>query len=144
MRWVSGMNPKLGLTVVAICLLFMGWCWASEDSDPSDAPVPVRSWSALPRTVELEVLNAGGIRGAARDAAIRLRRGGLDVVQWGNAAERDMDTVNPRVPRILVRTGDTVGVGRVMEILGHAEVVEAPDDRNLVDLTVLIWRDSTP
>ncbi len=101
-----------------------------------------RDWDALPRTVTVEVWNGGGEPGAARDAALRLRRGGLDVVNWENAPAAQRDTA-PRPTRVLVRGGDSTGAGRVAEILGPIEVIDAPDPTRLVDLTVVVMRDSS-
>lgn len=100
-------------------------------------PTGPRRWEPLGRRVEVEVLNSGGIVGAGRAGMMLLRRAGLDVVYLGNAeaALRDRDR-----NQVLVRRGDTAGVGRVVEALGDAEVVEAPDSTRLVDLTVLLGR----
>jgi hypothetical protein len=130
----------LVLGVVAVGLLILaGRRWAGGASRSTDGVAVEREWRPLARKVEVEVLNAGGGAGAARDAALRLRRGRLDVVYWGNASEGDRDSM-PRRPRIMVRRGDTAGVGRVREVLGDAEVVDAPDTVPLVDLTVIVWR----
>lgn len=94
---------------------------------------------ALPRRVTVEVLNAGGVAGYARDATLALREGGLDVVFFGNAPPRLRDTTLVR-HRVLVRRGDTLGVGRIREVLGEITVVEEPDATRLVDLTVLLAR----
>lgn len=96
-------------------------------------------WEPFPRTIEIEVLNGGGSAGAARDAALRLRRARFDVVSWGNAPSALVDTAT-RNARILVRRGDTSGVGRIAAVLGRADVVDAPDPTRLVDLTVLVPR----
>ena len=106
---------------------------ASADSGPE------RAWQPLPRIVTVEVHNGGGTPGAARDAALRLRRARLDVVDWGNAPVDLRDTTIGRV-RVLVRRGDTTGIGRVAEVFGKVEVIEAPDPRRLVDLTVVVPR----
>ena len=132
-RWlVAG-----GVTLVALLLLGRRWV---ADGAVDAAQAVARDWPPLDRHVVVEVLNAGGKAGAARDASLRLRKGGLDVVYWGNAREADRDTA-PRRPRILVRRGDTAGTGRVQEVLGAAEVVDAPDSIPLVDLTIQVWRD---
>ncbi len=102
-----------------------------------------RAWPPLPRRVTVEVLNASRVDGLARDATLRLRRTGLDVVIFDNAATADVDTVR-RSHRIFVRRGDTLGVGRVIEAIGTAEVVAVPDASRLVDLSVLLARDVPP
>jgi hypothetical protein len=42
--------------------------------------------------------------------------------------------------RVLVRRGDTTGAGRVAEVFGSIDLVDAPDARRLVDLTVVVPR----
>jgi hypothetical protein len=92
----------------------------------------------LPRKVTVEVLNSGGNIGAARVGMLLLRRARLDVVYFGNADSAQSGRVRNQV---LVRRGDTTGVGRVIEALGNAEIVEAPDLARLVDLTVLLGKE---
>jgi hypothetical protein len=132
--WVVGL-------FVLVAAVMLGRRWVDGPDTRTPASAADRDWSPLGRSVEVEVLNAGGVSGSARDASLRLRRAGLDVVYWGNAREADRDTT-PRPPRILVRRGDTAGVGRVQEVLGEAEVVARPDSVPMVDLTVIVWRDS--
>ncbi|MGH7582475.1 MAG: LytR C-terminal domain-containing protein [Gemmatimonadales bacterium] len=104
----------------------------SADHLPAEAAFP-----PLPQHVTVEVLNAGGVPGAARTAALRLRHAGLDVVFIGNAAD---GRENSDSTRILVRTGDSAGSGRVTAVLGPARVIDAPDSTRLVDLTILVGR----
>ncbi len=88
----------------------------------------------------LEVLNPGRQVGAARTATLRLRRQGLDVVYFGNLT----DTALARRERnlVYVRRADTTGIGRVIVALGDAEIVDRPDASRLVDLTVILGRQS--
>ena len=97
------------------------------------------TWPPLPRRVTVQVRNAGGHDGGARAATMQLRAGGLDVVLFDDAPPALRDPAR-RTHRILVRRGDTLGVGRVIELLGPAEVEDAPDGTVLVDLTVLVSR----
>jgi hypothetical protein len=92
----------------------------------------------LPRKVTVEVLNSGGNVGAARLGMLLLRRARLDVVNFGNADSAQSGRIRNQV---LVRRGDTTGVGRVIEALGAAEVIDAPDSTRLVDLTVLLGKE---
>jgi hypothetical protein len=96
-------------------------------------------WPPLPRRVTVQVRNAGGHDGGARAATLQLRAAGLDVVLFDDAPPGLRDPAR-RTHRILVRRGDTLGVGRIIEVLGPAEVEEAPDAAMLVDLTVLVSR----
>jgi hypothetical protein len=122
-------------TVLPLLAVIVG-CGDAGDRAADRRPDP------LPRPVTVEVWNGGGVPGAARDAALRLRRGGLDVVHWENAPAAHRDTAFGPV-RVLVRGGDTLGTGRVAEVLGATEVIDAPDPTRLVDLTVVVRRDSS-
>ncbi|MGH7524213.1 MAG: LytR C-terminal domain-containing protein [Gemmatimonadales bacterium] len=89
----------------------------------------------------VEVLNAGGPPGAARVGTLLLRRARLDVVAFGNAAPALAHQLQNEV---MVRRGDTTGVGRVIAVLGSAQVVDALDSTRMVDLTVLLGRQFVP
>jgi hypothetical protein len=132
------------LRIVASVLAFAGlvtvaWRATHRGGEASAESGLERTWQSLPRIVTVEVHNGGGTPGAARDAALRLRRARLDVVAWGNAPVNLRDTTTGQV-RVLVRRGDTTGTGRVAEVFGNVEVIEAPDPRRLVDLTVVVPR----
>ncbi|MDX2207079.1 MAG: LytR C-terminal domain-containing protein [Gemmatimonadales bacterium] len=101
------------------------------------------SWDPLPRRVTVEVRNAAMVTGAARDATIRLRRAGLDVVVFDNPPPELRDPGRER-HRILVRRGDTLGCGRIIEAIGPADILEVPDASRLVDLTVLLGNPASP
>lgn len=123
----------IGAIVVA------GVVWSLRTPDPAQ-PDDVPAWTPLPRVVQVEVLNAGAAIGAARVATEMLREGRLDVVYYGNA-----DSTWRRAERnaIVVRRGDTVGVGRARDVLGSAEVIERDDRSRLVDLTIILGREFT-
>jgi len=88
--------------------------------------------------VTVEVLNASGRAGYARRATRALREAGLDVLFYGNAAQRRDTTV------ILVRTGDVGGGRRVARALGAGEVMTRSDGTRRVDVSVLLGRDWVP
>jgi hypothetical protein len=138
-------RPASGLYLVA--LLACGGGGGQAPGGGEALAQPVGTWPALPRRVTVQVRNAGGHDGGARAATLQLRAGGLDVVLFDDAPPALRDPVR-RTHRILVRRGDTLGVGRIIELLGPAEVEEAPDASVLVDLTVLVARpapaDTTP
>jgi hypothetical protein len=94
----------------------------------------------LPDHVTVEVLNPTAVAGAGRLGALLLRQAGLDVVYYGSA---DAARRTPLRSVILVRGGDTTGVGRALAVLRHADVVRAPDATRLVDLSVILGRDFT-
>lgn len=81
--------------------------------------------------VRVEVLNAGGTPGVARDATAALRDLGLDVVYYGNA---ENFTEEPSV--VLDRVGRSDVARAVAEALGIRAVVSEPDSNLFVDVTV--------
>lgn len=100
---------------------------AATQQEPTTRPKPVA-----------EVLNASGITGAAYGATLRLRHAGIDVVYYGPGKSADSALAQTQ---ILVRRGDTTGVGRIQAALGSAVITDAPDPARLVDLSVMIGRD---
>lgn len=90
---------------------------------------------SLPRHVRVEVMNSAAPLGAAGRATTLLRHGGLDVVLLTNAPSA---LRGRRDNEILVRRGDTTGVGRIIDVLGAARVTDATDSSRLVELTVLL------
>jgi hypothetical protein len=122
-----------GAAALVVVLLVTRLSRGGPEVEPEDGG----SWRPLPRTVTVEVMNAGGTPGAARDAALRLRRAGLDVVWWGNALTELIDTASASV-RVYARRGDTTGAGRVAAVLGEVQVLQEPDPDRLVDLTVVL------
>lgn len=124
-----------GVGVVAVLAVAAGLLLAPKPV-PDEVVLP-RSWAPLPRRVVVEVLNSGGVVGAGRAGTLLLRRAGLDVVSLANAdsAHRGRER-----NQVLVRGRDTTGVGRAVEALGDAEVINAPDSTRLVDLTILLGK----
>ena len=89
----------------------------------------------------VEVLNASGKAGDARVGTRMLRRAGIDVVYFGNAAGSlgPLDST-----RILVRRG-TAEVGeRVRRALGVGRVSVELDSTRLLDASVLLGADFAP
>jgi hypothetical protein len=86
--------------------------------------------------VRVEVLNAAGVAGVARDVTDLLREDGFDVVQYGNASSFDRDTtvVIDRVGRLELAEG-------VANALGIPNVLVEPDPDLFVDVTVMLGRD---
>jgi hypothetical protein len=86
--------------------------------------------------VRVEVLNAGGVAGVARDVRDLLMDDGFDVVQWGNASSFDRDST------VVV---DRVGRGELAEAVANAlgirNVLVEPDPDLFVDVSVLVGRD---
>jgi hypothetical protein len=84
----------------------------------------------------VEVLNAGGVAGIAREVTNLLRDDGFDVVQFGNASafDRDSTVIIDRVGRAELAEG-------VANALGIRNVLVEPDSNLFVDVTVLLGRD---
>jgi hypothetical protein len=99
---------------------------------------PLSARAALPHRVTVEVLNTTRAVGVARAVRDLVRRAGLDVVYFGGADTAQRGRTHNEV---LVRRGDTTGVGRILEALGQGVVTDAPDRTREVDLTVLIGTD---
>lgn len=106
------------------------------------APPPVVAdvqRSPMPSTrVRVEVLNAGGVDGLARDATAYLRDSGFDVVGFGNARDFDADS-----SVVLDRVGQEEIARAVADVLGIHNVRSQPDSNLYVDVSVLLgseWR----
>jgi hypothetical protein len=87
-------------------------------------------------TITVEVLNASGRAGDARAGTRVLRRAGIDVVYFGNAAEGSLDST-----RIIVRRGERRVGERVRAALGVGTVEVKLDSARLLDASVLLGAD---
>ena len=83
--------------------------------------------------VTVEVLNAGGVSGVAREATDVLRSAGFDVVSFGNA--RSFDQVESVV---VDRIGDPNPALSVASVLGIRNVRSEPDSNLYLDISVLL------
>jgi hypothetical protein len=99
------------------------------------APPDPQAVTAPAERVRVEVLNAGGVSGVARDATVYLRDLGFDVVHFGNARafDRDSSFVIDRVRRPDLASA-------VAKSLGIGNVLTEPDPNLFVDVTVLLGR----
>jgi hypothetical protein len=117
--------------------------WWSRPSPPGAVLAPeVAELPALPHRVTVQVLNGTRVGQLAASVGMgELRRLGLDVVSSGNAttAQREAGAT-----LILVRRGDTTGVGRILARFPKAIVRDEPMPSLLVDLTVVLGPDATP
>jgi hypothetical protein len=127
--WVGG--------AVAVVFTGLGARWLLTRNAAPPAIASVRVWEPLSRRVVVEVLNSGKVVGAGRAGMLLLRRAGLDVVYLANA---DSGLAGRVRNQVLVRRGDTAGVGRAVEALGDAEVIQRADSTRLVDLTILLGK----
>ena len=86
--------------------------------------------------ITVEVLNANGRAGDARIGTRLLRRAGIDVVYFGNAAQAGLDST-----RIIVRRGQGKVGERVRSALGTGRVEVQLDSSRLLDVSVLLGAD---
>ena len=127
---------RRGLVVfVAVVLLAGGAVWLGRrfpgSTEEGGAP------RYVPRErVRVEVLNAGGVAGLARDVRDLLRDDGFDVVQFGNADSFDRDSTV-----VIDRVGNDDMAEGVANALGIRNVLSEPDPNLFVDVTVLLGRD---
>jgi hypothetical protein len=91
------------------------------------------------KRVRVEVLNAAGRAGLAREATRRLRARGFDVVYFGNAEEFGQDS-----SVVLDRVGDLRTARSVAGALGIRSVASEPDSSRLLDVTVILGLDWPP
>ena len=82
--------------------------------------------------VRIQVLNGGGVTGMARAATQVLRDHGFDVVEIGNASDRDAE----RASSVIVRSGSADLGSSVARALGIDNVVSDPDPNLYVDVSV--------
>lgn len=92
-----------------------------------------------PDRVRVEVLNAAGRAGLAREATRRLRSRGFDVVYFGNAGEFGRDS-----SIVLDRVGDLRTARSVAGALGIRNVASAPDSSLLLEVSVVLGMDWPP
>jgi hypothetical protein len=95
------------------------------------SPAPPSALPGAPGRVTVEVLNAGGQAGVAREATRALRDRGFDVVYYGNTESFSQD---PSV--VLDRTGRGDRARLVAEVLGIPAVRSEPDSSRYLDVTV--------
>lgn len=108
-------------------------------SSPALDPPPARK---VEGRVRVEVLNGGGVTGAARDATELLRELGFDVVFFGNAETFSRDT-----SVVLDRVGRLDAARAVAQGLGIGRVRSEPDSSLYVDVTVRLgaeWASAGP
>jgi len=116
------------------------WAWvivvagALAACKPEPHATPVIGASRGGPRVTVEVLNASGRPGLARQGTMALREAGLDVVAFGTA-DTTVDTTT-----VLVRRGDRDAGERVVEAIGEARLRMAPDSIPRVDVTVLLGK----
>lgn len=100
-------------------------------------------WTSSVRATErvrVEVLNASGRAGLAREATRALRDRGFDVVGIGNAASG----TDPGRSVVLDRVGRLELSRQVADVLRIRRVEARPDSNLVLDVTVILGADWTP
>ena len=105
----------------------------------SEAPprTPQTSTAAPAARVRVEVLNASGRSGLAREATRALRDRGFDVVYFGNAPGE----FGPEASMVLDRRGSLEVARQVAAAAGIERVSSRPDTMLHLDATVVLGRD---
>ncbi|HYW08137.1 MAG TPA: LytR C-terminal domain-containing protein [Longimicrobium sp.] len=91
------------------------------------------------RRIRVQVLNASGRSGLAREATRVLRDGGFDVVEFGNGSNFPPDS-----SVVLDRVGNVEQARRVADALGIRRVTARSDANLYLDVTVVLGRDWNP
>jgi rhodanese-related sulfurtransferase len=120
----------------------LAW-WRGRGPDPAGSGrVVTRPDARAPEgtRVLVEVLNAGGVRGAGRQATQVLRDHGFDVVYTGNA----QGAAPAESTLVLARSGHLEWADRVAKARGGARVEARPDSSRYLDVTVLLGRGWRP
>lgn len=123
----------IGAGVLLLAFLALRYRSAPSALPDHAFPIPGESDRLL-----VEVLNGSGKAGLARTATRVLRRGGMDVVYFGNADGAAAAT------QLLVRRGDSTAARRAARLLGIGAVEWQPDSTRRVDVTVILGRDYAP
>jgi len=134
----------LFLTLLAVAALVGSLAWGllgrgrgasaeRADRPPTSVPAPVE------QRVRVEVLNASGRPGLAREATRVLRDRGFDVVFFGNAQGFAPDT-----SIVLDRVGRMDAARRVADAVGIRRVYARPAANLYLDATVVLGRDWSP
>jgi hypothetical protein len=125
-----------GVAFVALgVVVVLGWLVA-RGAGPEQEVVKPPPPAAPGERIRVEVLNGGGMQGAARRATERLRDAGFDVVLTGNANTFDQDS-----SVVYDRMGRTDWAEAVAEALGIHNVEVRPDTNLYVDVSVVLGRD---
>ncbi|MDX2260834.1 MAG: LytR C-terminal domain-containing protein [Gemmatimonadales bacterium] len=144
MTWLVAHRWHLAGAAVLLVVAALWWRRPAKLAQAAVGPLPEAAMDlpALPRRVTVQVLNGTRIpRLAAALGMPQLRRVGLDVVSSGDATDEQRAA---GVTLVLVRRGDTTGVGRVLLLYPKAVVRDEPRATLLVDLTVVLGPDAAP
>ena len=130
------------LTLLVVAALVGSAAWGLFGSKDEAAPVEPDEAPAAQRPtgrVRVEVLNASGRSGLARQATEVLRDRGFDVVEFGNA-----QGFGPDSSLVLDRVGNVDLARQVADAIGIRHVRSQPNADLYLDVTVVLGRDWTP
>jgi hypothetical protein len=135
---VTWRTAGIGATAIALSILLGSLVlglrggapeeWGEVVAPPADPPLAGR--------VRVEVLNAAGIAGLAREVTEQLRSDGFDVVFYGNAGRLARDSTT-----VLVRSADRAPAELVAAALGIARLEVAIDTTLYLEATVILSPD---
>ena|SRR5688500_674132 len=136
--------PRAEAAAAVVALLICGAFLVSFVVGLGGAPptpvsnVPVAPGLTLPDRIigRVEVLNASGRSGLARNATDRLRSGGFDVVYFGNAPGATRDSSH-----VLDRSGNAAIARAAARRLGIGTVRTVRDSSLFVDATIVLGTD---
>jgi hypothetical protein len=129
------MSTRTFSILVVVAALVATAAWLGRRFPEAGAAEDRASYAPRER-VRVEVLNAGGVAGVARDVRDVLIEDGFDVVQWGNASSFDRDSTV-----VVDRVGREDLAEAVANALGIRNVLLEPDPDLFVDVSVLVGRD---
>jgi hypothetical protein len=121
------------IAVVMAAVVTAAGLWMRRDGGGSQTQAVVPGEGKL---VVVEVLNATAADGLAREVTRRLRRAGIDVVDYGSARDSSLDSTT-----IVVRRGDSTAARQVRQALGLGRIAVDHDPRLLLDASVVIGPD---
>jgi hypothetical protein len=125
-----------GVSILVVVVALLGTAAWLGRRFPEAGAAEGRPSFAPQERVRVEVLNAGGVAGVARDVRDLLIDDGFDVVQWGNASSFDRDSTV-----VVDRVGREELAEAVANALGIRNVLLEPDPELFVDVSVLLGRD---
>jgi hypothetical protein len=131
------------LIVVAILVGSLAAGLMQRRGGEPGTPPDTAAWTAAParqERVRVQVLNASGRPGLARDATRELRDRGFDVLEFGNApggSDPDRSVVMDRVGKLHLAR-------QVADALRITRVVARPDTNLVLDVTVVLGKDWAP
>ena len=134
------LRALLAILVSLVVGALIGSALAQRRSSAGGPVIPGEGIGQASRErVRVEVLNAGGVGGAAQAATDELRDAGFDVVYFGNADQFGRDS-----SVVLDRVGETESARNVADALGIRNVRSLPDSNLYLDVSVWLGRDWAP